>query len=99
MAKIVKRKRRKININGFAIILFTFSLCAWLISSLLINTINTSLAMKIQLLQEEVDALKLENQSLTYEINTLENKERIYALAQEAHLSLDSNNIIAVAGD
>lgn len=99
MARIVKKKKRKININGFAGIIFTISLFAWLISSLLINTINTSLTMKIQHMQEEVDALIIENQALVYEINTLENKERIYALAQEAHLSQDSNNIIAVAGD
>ena len=99
MAKIVNKKKRRLNINGFAVIIFTFSLFAWLVSSLLINTINTSLTMKIQLMQDELDALKLENQALVYEINTLENKERIYALAQEAHLSQDSNNIIAVAGD
>lgn len=99
MAKIVKKKKRIIDFRGFAIILLTFSLCAWLISSLLINTINTSLTMKIQLMQEEVEALQIANQALIYEINTLENKDRIYALAQEANLLQDSNNIIALAGD
>lgn len=49
-------------------------------------------------MQEEVDRLKVENQSLRYDINTLGNKERIYALAEEADLYQDSDNIIAVTG-
>lgn len=99
MAKIVKRKRRRIGINGLAAVLLTFSLIAWLITSLVVNTINTSLVMKIQAMKEEIALLETENQSLVYEINTLENKDRVYELAQQANLYQDSNNIIAIAGD
>ena len=99
MAKMVKRKRRRINLNGIAVVVFTFSLIAWLATSLLVNTINTSLTMKIQSMNEEIERLRTENQSLTYEINTLENKDRIYQIAQAADLYQDSNNIVAVAGD
>ncbi|MBR4461771.1 MAG: hypothetical protein IKS51_04245 [Erysipelotrichaceae bacterium] len=100
MGRIVKsrKKKRRINFLHVAEALFTVSLILWLATSLLVNTMNTSLAMKIQAMQEEVDALKLENQSLRYDINTLQNKERIYALAQEADLYQDSDNIIAVTG-
>ena len=100
MAKIVKKKRRRLDIQNVAIVLLTFSLIAWLATSLLVNTINTSLTMKIQKMNEELELLKLENQSLVYEINSLENKDRIYEIAQQANLYQDSNNIIAVtAGD
>lgn len=99
MAKIVKRKRRRLSINGWAVVLFTFSLIAWLVTSLIVNTINASLTMKIQAMNEEIEMLKNENQSLIYEINTLENKDRVYELAQLADLYQDSDNIIAVAGD
>ncbi len=100
MGRIVKsrKKRRKIHLLHVAEALFSLSLILWLATSLLVNTINTSLAMKIQAMQEEADALKLENQSLRYDINTLQNKERVYALAQEADLYQDSDNIIAVTG-
>lgn len=100
MGRLVKsrKKRRRINLLHVAEALFTVSLILWLAASLLVNTVNTSLAMKIQAMQEEVDALKLENQSLRYDINTLQNKERIYALAEEADLYQDSDNIIAVTG-
>ncbi len=100
MGRIVKsrKKRRKIDLLHVAEALFTLSLILLLATSLLINTMNTSLAMRIQAMQEEVDALKLENQSLRYDINTLQNKERVYALAEEADLYQDSDNIIAVTG-
>ena len=98
MARIVKRKKRKISILHLAELAFTLSLLVWLLTSLVVNTMNTSLAMRIQAMQEEVDRLKVENQSLRYDINTLGNKERIYALAEEADLYQDSDNIIAVTG-
>ena len=85
--------------NGFAIILFSFSLLAWLVSSLLVNTLNTRLTMKIQTMNEELTLLKSQNQSLTYEISNLESKDRIYAAAVEADLDQVSDNIISVAGE
>ena len=99
MAKIVKRKRRRLSLNGFALIVFTFSLIAWLITTLLVNTINTSLTMKIQTMSEELAMLKNENQSLNYEIQTLENKDRVYEVAQAANMNQISENIISVTGN
>ena len=99
MAKIVKKKRRRLSFNGFAIILFSFSLLAWLASSLLVNTLNVRLTMKIQTMNEELTVLKSQNQSLTYEISNLESKDRVYAAAAAADLDQVSDNIISVAGE
>ena len=99
MAKIVKKKRRRLSLNGFAIILFTFALFAWLASSLLVNTLNTRLTMKIQTMSEELAMLKNENQSLNYEIQTLENKDRVSEVAQAANMDQISENIISVTGN
>ena len=99
MAKIVKRRKRRLSFNGFAIILFTFSLFAWLASSLLVNTMNTKLTMKIQTMNEEATVLKSQNQTLTYEISNLESKDRIYAAASAANLDQLSDNIISVNGE
>ena len=85
--------------NGFALVLFTLSLIAWLLSSLLVNTMNTRLTMKIQELNEELTVLKMENQSLTYEISNLENKDRIFAAAALADLDQVADNIISVPGE
>ena len=99
MAKIVKKKRRRLSLNGIAIILFSFSLIACLASSLLVNTMNTKLTMKIQTMNEELTVLKSQNQSLTYEISNLENKDRVFAAATAANLDQVSDNIISVSGE
>ena len=96
MAKIVKKKKRKLSLNGIAIIIFTLSLLSWLASSLLINTVNTSLTMKIQSMNEELDTLKNQNQTLNFEISTLGNKDRVYAAAAAANLDQVTDNIISV---
>lgn len=96
MAKIVKKKRRRLSFNGLAIVLFTIALISWLLTSLLVNTVNTSLTMKIQTMNEELAQLKAENQTLNYEIQSLENKDRVFEVAQAADLDQLADNIISV---
>ena len=96
MAKIVKKKRRKLSFNGIAIIFFSLAVSSWLMTSLLVNTLNTSLTMKIQKMSEEAEMLKSINQTLNYEIQSLENKDRVYAVAQAAQLDQVTENIISV---
>lgn len=99
MAKIVKRKRRRLSFVGFASIAFSCSLVLWIITSLLVNTINASLTIKIQSMSEEYETILAENKTLSYEINVLENKDRVYAIAQEANMSQIEDNIISVVGE
>lgn len=99
MAKIVKRKRRKIRFQGVAILLFSFSILFWLATSLFINTINASLNMKIQDMNEQLATLGIENQSLNFEIQSLENKDRVYDLAQALNMGQVKDNIIAITGE
>ena len=99
MAKIVKRKRRRLSFHGFAIVLFSLSLVAWLASSLLVNTMNAKLTMKIQTMNEELAVLKTQNQTLSFEISKLENKDRVFAAATAANLAQVSDNIISVSGE
>jgi len=99
MGRVVKRKRRRIRLSGLAVVLFSFSLIAWLFSSLLVNTMNARLTMKIQSMNEELALLKSQNQSLTYEIASLENKDRVFAAAAAADLDQVSDNIISVTGE
>ena len=96
MAKIVKKKRRRLSFNGIAIVLFTIALISWLLTSLLVNTVNTSLTMKIQTMNEELAQLRSENQTLNYEIQSLENKDRVFEVAQAADLDQLADNIISV---
>ena len=96
MAKIVKKKRRRLSSCGIAIIFFSLSLLCWLGSCLIVNTVNASLTMKIQTMNEELAVLKSQNQNLTYEISNLSNKDRVYAVAAAADLNQVTDNIISV---
>ena len=87
------------NFTGIAAVIFTVSLFVGSTMNLLINTVNTSLTMKIQAMNEELVALRSANQTLSYEINNLENKDRIYAVAEAADLDQVSDNIISVTGE
>lgn len=99
MAKLVKRKKRKIRLQGLSIIVFTISLVAWLATSLFINTINVSLTMKIQKMNDELVELTNQNQTLNIEIQTLENKDRIYEVAETANMYQNQENIISIIGE
>ena len=99
MAKIVKRKKRKLRLQGFALIFFSFTLLGWLGTTLFVNTINASLTMKIQQMNDELASLTEENQNLSFEIQTLENKDRVYEIAQTANMDQIQDNIISIVGE
>ena len=98
MAKIVKRKRR-LRLEALAAIMMTLALFLQMVSSLFINTKNTSLTMQIQRMNNEIASLKSENQNLNIEIQTLQNKERVYVIAKSAGLSFHEDNVVSVQGE
>lgn len=99
MARIVKRKRRKVRLIGFASLFFIASVLALLLTSLMVKTTNASLTMKIQAMNEELEALKAENTTLNFDIQNLENKERVYVIAQSANMIQNQDNIITLQGE
>ena len=52
--------------------------------------------MKIQAMNQELAILKNQNQSLTYEISNLGNKDRVFAAAEAANLDQVNENIISI---
>lgn len=99
MAKIVKRKRRKVRLSGFAVLFFSFALISWLATTLFVNTINASLTMKIQTMNDELKQLSSDNQTLSFEIQSLENKDRVYEVAAATNMDQIQDNIIAIVGE
>lgn len=93
MARIVNKKRRRLKKS---VVFTTVFLLVYLGLILFTNTMNTSLTMKIQKMNEEIDLITKENQTLNYEIQNLENKDRVYEIAQTADMGQISDNIISV---
>ena len=96
MAKIVKSKKKKASkFNIFCVVFFTFALAARLFTSIMLGSMNNEINTNIQKAQNEAETLRIENQKLSIEI--LQNKERIYTIAQDAGLEQQSN-IVSIAG-
>lgn len=99
MAKIVKRKKRKLRLDNLAKLILSIAIIAWVGTSLFVNTKNAELTVKIQKMNDELASLTKANQTLSFEIQSLESKDRIYELAQTANMDQIQDNIISIVGE
>jgi len=52
--------------------------------------------MDIQNMTNEISNLKNENQSLSIEIQSLQDKERVYLIAKESGMNQNQDNVVSV---
>lgn len=75
-------------------VVLCISFLSWLIVGVVVGSINTSLTIDIQRMNDEIAALKSSTRDLNIEIQTLENKDRIYTIAIDAGLKPNQDNVI-----
>lgn len=97
MARLVKKKKRRLAFIPKCTIVLTISLLSWLFVSVFVGSINTALTIDIQKMNTEVASLKAQNQQLNIDIQTLQNKDRIYTMATSAGLEQKQENIVSVS--
>lgn len=97
MGKI--RKRRLSSTSKVGAFYFVPCLCLYFLCSIFLKSSNNALAIDIQAKQAEIDNIKLENQQLTIDIQTLQNKDRIYTIAENSGLEQNQENIINIKGN
>lgn len=93
-----KKTTRQRKINPYRLF-FSIVFIVWLIASLFIKTSNASLTMEIQKLNDELSVLTTENETLNLQIQSLENKDRIYEVAQTSNMDQVQDNIISIVGE
>lgn len=96
MAKIIRKQKRRMKFEGFALLFLVFALTAALFSTLFIRTINNSLIMKIEDIEKETASLITENDKLNLEIQNLISKDRVYDIATNGGLEQNQDNVINV---
>lgn len=97
MAKAVKqKKKKKLKLLNFSVVFFMLSAILYLGSTLFLRTYNNSLSSKKQEIEAKISELKVSNDALAVEVNTLNNRERVNTIAADKGLSLDQNNIITI---
>ena len=96
MAKKAIRKRKKIRLVNFTVFLFVISSILFLASTLFLRTYNTQLSSQKQEYEAKISELRVANDAIAVEVNTLNNRERVNTIAADKGLSLDQNNIITI---
>ena len=100
MARFVKKtRRRKMYFSTKCGIVLSVAVIAWLFVSVFVTSINTNLTIEIQNMKSELATIKTENQQLNIDIQTLQNKERVYTIARDAGLNQNQDNVVSVTGD
>jgi len=97
MARYIgKKRKRRLRFLTKCTIILSITLLMRLFTSVFIGSINTNLTMDIQEKTQELTRLKAENQSLNIEIQTLQNKDRVYTIAKDAGLGQNEDNVISI---
>lgn len=99
MAKLRKKTRKTNRFNQFCVIMFTIAIIVQVGVSLFVGTYNTNLTMEIQNMSNQISTLKESNEKITIEISSLENKDRVYEVAQTAGLDQNQDNVISIQGN
>ena len=99
MAKYIKKRKRRAKFLTKCSFIFSIALISLLFSSVVLGSINTNLTVEIQKTQNEIDNLKVENSQLSIDIQTLQNKDRVYTIANEAGMSQSQDNVVSVTGE
>ncbi len=79
--------------------MFATAVILTIFSNLFLRSSNASLMIQIQDMNRQCDILRTDNQRLTIEIQSLQNRDRIVTIAENAGLTQINDNIISVNGD
>ena len=79
--------------------MFATAVILTIFSNLFLRSSNASLMIQIQDMNRQCDTLRADNQRLTIEIQSLQNRDRIFTIAENAGLTQINDNIVSVNGD
>lgn len=94
--KITRIKRKRIKLQGVLILAFIFALFSFLSSSIFLRAYNVQLSVQIQSVKNEIVLLEQSNDVLTVEIQSLSSKERVMAIATDAGLRVNQENVVMI---
>lgn len=97
-AKIVKRKKR-IRVEGIATLLLTFGIFSYLGAKFFLQSYNYSLTCKKTEIVEKANSLQQEVAKLESEVNELQNRERVLAVAGEDNIKTNQENVTVVGNE
>lgn len=92
----VQKKRRKLRLGSFSFFLFLLSCTFYLCSALFLRSYNNSLSSQKQSIEAQISELKVQNDAVSVEVSSLNNRDRITSMAADDGLTLDQENIVTI---
>jgi len=90
----IKKTRKTLRLEAVAALFFTLTLITYLFTSIVLRSINVSMSLSLQNKNQDLAALEGQNKTLSKEIQTLSDFDRVAAIAKEAGLSLNNDNVV-----
>ncbi len=90
----LQKTRKKLKLEAFAVLFFTLVLMTYLFTSIVLRSINVSMSVTLQNNTQTLASLEGQNKTLSKEIQRLSDYERVAAIAKEAGLTLNNNNVV-----
>ena len=101
VAKIYKRKKKtkKSNMIGKSFAILFLSISIYLCTHIFVRQYNNGLSQQIQKCENEIAALKVDNDAVKVAIMELQSKDRVISIAADSGLSYNHENIITITKD
>lgn len=94
--KITRIKHKRLKLQGVFGLAFTLAIFSYIASSIFLRAYNVQLTVQIQSVRNEIVLLEQSNEVLSVEIQSLSSKERVMAIALDAGLSVNQENIVMI---
>lgn len=94
-AKLVKKKRR-LKVEGVATILFTLAMFAYLGTTFGLRSYNIVLQQQVSKIESKAGTLKQAVANLENEVNKLDNRDRVLAMAEEEGIKTNQDNVVVI---
>jgi cell division protein FtsL len=90
----LQKTRKKLKLEAVAVLFFTLVLLTFILTSTFLRSINVSMSVSLQNKTETLASIESQNKTLSKEIQRLSDYERVVAIAKEAGLTLNNNNVV-----
>lgn len=91
-----KKVKKSIKFPVFAILLFVVSSLFYFGTRIYLRNYNNSLSSQKQAIENQIAALKVENDAIKVTIQDLSARDRVVSIANDAGLSLNQENIVTI---
>lgn len=93
-AKLIKKKKRRVNLRGFVTCFFVFALLVFGMSRIFLKNYNYSLSVRASEAEQKVIELKKSVSTLENEINKLEDRDRVMAVAAKKGIKTNQDQVV-----